>query len=167
MKVSSTRPAYRWHGQHASDSNDNVEGIRKAIEAAKAFIDKPSMIKLTTTIGWSSTNKANTAVVHGAALGSDETALTRKDPTGTTATLKCPPRHTTSGAWRLSAGCGASCPRAGMPSTPALALKIKALNIKAFNIQSYLIVARHPTYPLHDVTLVIPPRWPAATGGQG
>jgi transketolase len=64
--------------QHVADGNHDVEGIRKAIEAAKAVTDKPSMIKITTTIGFGSPNKANTAGVHGAALGAEEAALTRK-----------------------------------------------------------------------------------------
>jgi len=70
--------AYGWHVQHVADGNHDVEGIRKAIEAAKAVTDKPSMIKVTTTIGYGSPNKANTAGVHGAALGAEEAALTRK-----------------------------------------------------------------------------------------
>ncbi|MCX5955181.1 MAG: transketolase [Cyanobacteria bacterium] len=70
--------AYGWHVQHVADGNHDVEGIRKAIEAAKAVTDKPSMIKITTTIGYGSPNKANTAGVHGAALGAEEAALTRK-----------------------------------------------------------------------------------------
>jgi transketolase len=64
--------------QHVADGNHDVEGIRKAIEAAKAVTDKPSMIKITTTIGYGSPNKANTAGVHGAALGAEEATLTRK-----------------------------------------------------------------------------------------
>ena len=70
--------AYGWHVQHVADGNHDVEGIRKAIEAAKAVTDKPSLIKITTTIGYGSPNKANTAGVHGAALGVEEAALTRK-----------------------------------------------------------------------------------------
>ena len=70
--------AYGWHVQHVADGNHDVEGIRKAIEAAKAVTDKPSMIKITTTIGYGSPNKANTAGVHGAAIGAEEAALTRK-----------------------------------------------------------------------------------------
>jgi transketolase len=50
----------------------------RALEAAKAVTDKPSLIKVTTTIGYGSPNKANTAGVHGAALGADEAELTRK-----------------------------------------------------------------------------------------
>ena len=37
------------------------------------------MIKVTTTIGYGSPNKQDTAGVHGAALGADEVALTRKN----------------------------------------------------------------------------------------
>jgi transketolase len=70
--------AYGWHVQHVADGNHDVEAIREAIEAAKAVTDKPSLIKVTTTIGFGSPNKANTAGVHGAALGADEAELTRK-----------------------------------------------------------------------------------------
>ena len=70
--------AYGWHVQHVADGNHDVAGIQRAIEAAKAVTDKPSMIKITTTIGYGSPNKANTAGVHGAALGAEEAALTRK-----------------------------------------------------------------------------------------
>ena len=71
--------AYGWHTIHVQDGNTDVEAIAKAIEAAKAVTDKPSMIKVTTTIGYGSPNKANTAGVHGAALGADEAELTRKN----------------------------------------------------------------------------------------
>ena len=70
--------AYGWHVQHVADGNTDVEGIARAIEAAKAVTDKPSLIKVTTTIGYGSPNKSNTAGVHGAALGAEEAALTRK-----------------------------------------------------------------------------------------
>jgi transketolase len=71
--------AYGWHTIHVEDGNTDIEAIAKAIEAAKAVTDKPSMIKVTTTIGYGSPNKANTAGVHGAALGADEAELTRKN----------------------------------------------------------------------------------------
>jgi len=70
--------AYGWHVQHVPDGNTNVEAISRAIEAAKAVTDKPSLIKVTTTIGYGSPNKADTAGVHGAALGAEEAALTRQ-----------------------------------------------------------------------------------------
>ncbi|GAB4191625.1 MAG: transketolase [Coleofasciculaceae cyanobacterium] len=77
--VSKRFEAYGWHVQHVPDGNDNLEAIAKAIEEAKAVTDKPSMIKVTTTIGFGSPNKANTADVHGAALGKDEVKLTREN----------------------------------------------------------------------------------------
>jgi len=70
--------AYGWHVQHVADGNTDVEGIARAIEAAKAVTDSPSLIKVTTTIGYGSPNKSNTAGVHGAALGAEEAALTRQ-----------------------------------------------------------------------------------------
>lgn len=76
--VSKRFEAYGWHVLHVENGNTDLEAIAKAIEAAKAVSDKPSMIKVTTTIGYGSPNKANTAGVHGAALGGDEVALTRK-----------------------------------------------------------------------------------------
>lgn len=71
--------AYGWHVQHVEDGNTDLEAIAKAIEAAKAVTDKPSLIKVTTTIGYGSPNKQNTAGVHGAALGTDEIKLTREN----------------------------------------------------------------------------------------
>lgn len=44
---------------------------------AKAVTDKPSLIKVSTLIGYGSPNKADTHDVHGAPLGPDETAATR------------------------------------------------------------------------------------------
>jgi transketolase len=75
--VSKRFEAYGWHVQHVADGNTDLDGIAKAIEAAKAVTDKPSLIKVTTTIGYGSPNKANTAGVHGAALGGDEIKATR------------------------------------------------------------------------------------------
>lgn len=77
--VSKRFEAYGWHVLHVEDGNTDLEGIAKAIEEAKSVTDKPSMIKVTTTIGYGSPNKQNTAGVHGAALGGDEVALTRQN----------------------------------------------------------------------------------------
>ena len=75
--VSKRFEAYGWHVLHVENGNTDLEAIAKAIEEAKAVTDKPTMIKVTTTIGYGSPNKANTAGVHGAALGLDEVKLTR------------------------------------------------------------------------------------------
>ncbi|PSR15554.1 transketolase [filamentous cyanobacterium CCP3] len=77
--VSKRFEAYGWHVQHVENGNTDLDAIAKAIEAAKAVTDRPSMIKVTTTIGYGSPNKQNTAGVHGAALGGDEIKLTREN----------------------------------------------------------------------------------------
>ncbi|AKG23328.1 transketolase [Calothrix sp. 336/3] len=77
--VSKRFEAYGWHVLHVPEGNTDLAAIAKAIEAAKAVTDKPTMIKVTTTIGYGSPNKQNTAGVHGAALGADEIALTRQN----------------------------------------------------------------------------------------
>ncbi|NEQ14805.1 MAG: transketolase, partial [Moorea sp. SIO3E2] len=70
--------AYGWHVQHVESGNTDLEAINDAIAAAKAVTDKPSLIKVTTTIGYGSPNKANSHAVHGAALGGDEVEATRQ-----------------------------------------------------------------------------------------
>ncbi|NCR06991.1 MAG: transketolase [Microcystis aeruginosa LG13-11] len=76
--VSKRFEAYGWHVQHVENGNTDLDAIANAIASAKAVTDKPSMIKITTTIGYGSPNKSNTADVHGAALGASEIELTRK-----------------------------------------------------------------------------------------
>ncbi|HEY9697212.1 MAG TPA: transketolase [Trichocoleus sp.] len=76
--VSKRFEAYGWHVLHVENGNTDLEGIAKAIEEAKKVTDKPSMIKVTTTIGYGSPNKENTAGVHGSPLGGDEIKLTRE-----------------------------------------------------------------------------------------
>lgn len=77
--VSKRFEAYGWHVLHVEDGNTDLDAIAKAIEEAKKVTDKPSMIKVTTTIGYGAPNKQNTAGIHGAALGADEIELTRKN----------------------------------------------------------------------------------------
>ncbi len=70
--------AYGWHVQHVKDGNSDINSIAQAISEAKSVTDKPSIIKISTTIGYGSPNKSDTAGVHGAPLGEEEAALTRK-----------------------------------------------------------------------------------------
>lgn len=70
--------AYGWHVQAVEDGNTDLDAIQKAIEAAKAVTDKPSMIKVRTTIGYGSPKKANSRHAHGEALGEDEVKATRE-----------------------------------------------------------------------------------------
>jgi transketolase len=77
--VSKRFEAYGWHVLHVEDGNTDLDAIARAIDTAKSVTDKPSLIKVTTTIGYGSPNKADTAGVHGAALGTDEVKLTREN----------------------------------------------------------------------------------------
>ncbi|MBE9142061.1 transketolase [Planktothrix mougeotii] len=77
--VSKRFEAYGWHVQHVENGNTDLDAIADAIAKAKEVTDKPSFIKVTTIIGYGSPNKQNTAGVHGAALGGDEVAATRKN----------------------------------------------------------------------------------------
>jgi len=77
--VSKRFEAYGWHVLHVKDGNNDLEAIAKAIKEAKSVTDKPTMIKVTTTIGYGAPNKQNTAGIHGAALGADEIKLTREN----------------------------------------------------------------------------------------
>jgi transketolase len=43
--------SYGWHVQEVADGNNDLEGIKRAIEEAKKVTDKPSIIKVRTTIG--------------------------------------------------------------------------------------------------------------------
>ena len=69
--------AYHWHVQIVQDGND-LEGISKAIEAAQAVKDKPSLIAVRTVIGYGSP-KAGTSKAHGEALGADAVKQTKKN----------------------------------------------------------------------------------------
>lgn len=68
--------AYGWQVLRAD--GHKPEEIKAAIEMARENDDRPSLIICKTQIGFGSPNKANTADSHGAPLGDDEIALTRK-----------------------------------------------------------------------------------------
>ncbi|KAK6260828.1 Transketolase [Theobroma cacao] len=68
-----------WHVIWVKNGNTGYDDIRAAIKEAKAVKDKPTLIKLTTTIGYGSPNKANSYSVHGSALGAKEVDATRKN----------------------------------------------------------------------------------------
>lgn len=70
--------AYGWHVIAGVDGHD-AAALDKAIVEAKGVTDKPTMICCKTTIGYGSPNKAGTHGCHGAPLGEDEVALTRKE----------------------------------------------------------------------------------------
>ncbi|HUW37950.1 MAG TPA: transketolase, partial [Rhodocyclaceae bacterium] len=68
--------AYGWHVVPAVDGHD-VDAVERAIVAAKAVADRPSLICCKTIIGMGAPNKAGSHDVHGAALGEKEVAATR------------------------------------------------------------------------------------------
>ncbi|WP_241609168.1 transketolase [Rosenbergiella australiborealis] len=68
--------SYGWHVIRGVDGHNN-ESIRRAVEEARAS-DRPTLIMCKTVIGFGSPNKAGTHDSHGAPLGDDEIALTRK-----------------------------------------------------------------------------------------
>jgi transketolase len=70
--------AYGWHVQHVADGND-LAALDDAIRAARDETARPSLIVVTTTIGYGSPHKAGTAGVHGSPLGREETLLTKRN----------------------------------------------------------------------------------------
>ena len=68
--------AYGWHVIPAVEGND-VDAVDRAIQAAKAVTDRPSLICCKTIIGKGSPKRAGTAKAHGEALGAEEVAATR------------------------------------------------------------------------------------------
>ncbi|MBF6414445.1 transketolase [Nocardia cyriacigeorgica] len=75
--VAARYAAYGWHVQTVEGGED-VVAIEAALEAAKAETGKPSIIVLRTVIGYPAPTKMNTGASHGAALGGDEVAATKK-----------------------------------------------------------------------------------------
>lgn len=69
--------AYNWHV--VSVDGHDADAISAAITEAKSVTDKPSLICCKTIIGYGSPNKSGTHGCHGAALGEEEVALTRKE----------------------------------------------------------------------------------------
>ncbi len=69
--------SYGWQVIPAIDGHD-ADAIFAAIEAAKANPDQPTLICCKTIIGFGSPNKEGKEDCHGAPLGDDEIALTRK-----------------------------------------------------------------------------------------
>ncbi|MBY8887427.1 transketolase [Streptomyces sp. PTM05] len=73
--------AYGWHVQRidqAPDGDFDVEALHKALLAAKAETSRPSLIAARTIIAWPAPHAQNTGAAHGAALGEDEVAATKK-----------------------------------------------------------------------------------------
>ncbi|KAI1270079.1 transketolase [Xylariaceae sp. FL1019] len=63
--------AYGWHVITVTDGDKDLEAMEKAIAEAQSVKDKPTLIKLKTTIGFGSLQEG-THAVHGAALKADD-----------------------------------------------------------------------------------------------
>ncbi|CCK68589.1 transketolase TKL2 KNAG_0B01420 [Huiozyma naganishii CBS 8797] len=69
--------AYGWEVMTVEKGDADLESINRALESAKKNKDKPTIIKVTTTIGFGSLNQG-TAGVHGAALKPDDVKQLKK-----------------------------------------------------------------------------------------
>ncbi|MBU8577446.1 transketolase [Brevibacterium luteolum] len=80
--VSARYEAYGWHVQHVDflgdgDYTEDIDTLHAVVEAAKAD-PRPSFIRLSTIIAWPSPTAQGTGASHGAALGGEEIAATKK-----------------------------------------------------------------------------------------
>ena len=75
--VAARYEAYGWHVIRDIDGHD-TDAINTAINTAKAETGKPSLIICRTKIGYGSPNLEGTEKTHGAPLGKEEIALTKK-----------------------------------------------------------------------------------------
>ena len=69
--------AYGWHTQTVENGND-LETIDRALRAAQAEKERPSLILVRTHIGYGSPNKQDTFEAHGSPLGEKEVKLTKE-----------------------------------------------------------------------------------------
>jgi transketolase len=69
--------AYGWHVQAVEDAND-LDALRTALEAAREDEQRPSLIRVRSTIGWPAPTKGGTAKAHGAPLGPEEARATKE-----------------------------------------------------------------------------------------
>jgi len=70
--------AYGWQYLRVEDGN-NLEEIAKALEEAKADLNRPTLIEVRTIIGYGSPNKSGKSDVHGSPLGAEELKLTKEN----------------------------------------------------------------------------------------
>jgi transketolase len=70
--------AYGWQVLHVEEGNTDLEAIDAALRQATAQTERPTLIRVRTTIGYGSPHKAGTSKAHGSPLGVEEVALTKK-----------------------------------------------------------------------------------------
>jgi transketolase len=81
--VAARYEAYGWHVQRidwvtAEGYHENVEALASAFENARNNTVQPSFISLRTIIAWPAPDAQNTGEAHGAALGAEEVAKTKR-----------------------------------------------------------------------------------------
>ena len=75
--------AYGWHTQHVAwrtpeDYHEDIGALYRALITARDHTEAPSIIALSTIIGWPAPHKQNTGEAHGSALGEPEVAATKE-----------------------------------------------------------------------------------------
>ncbi|MGH9367024.1 MAG: transketolase [Thermoanaerobaculia bacterium] len=70
--------AYGWQVLHVEEGDRDLEAIDAAIRTATSQTERPTLIRVRTTIGYGSPHKAGTSKAHGSPLGAEEVALTKK-----------------------------------------------------------------------------------------
>jgi transketolase len=75
--------AYGWHVQRvdwtvSGEYHEDIHALHAAMAAARDERARPSIIALRTIIGWPAPTKQNTGKIHGAAMGADEVAATKR-----------------------------------------------------------------------------------------
>ena len=68
---------YGWNVLHVADAND-VEALAQAFDGFLATTDRPTLIVVTSVIGFGAPHKAGTKEAHGEPLGPDEVKLAKK-----------------------------------------------------------------------------------------
>ena len=81
--VAARYEAYGWHVQRLSwrtpnGYHEDVQSLYQALLTAREQAEAPSLIALSTIIGWPAPHKQNTGAAHGSALGADEVAATKE-----------------------------------------------------------------------------------------
>jgi transketolase len=81
--VAARYEAYGWHVQRLSwrtpnGYHEDVQALYQALLTAREQVEAPSLIALSTIIGWPAPHKQNTGAAHGSALGADEVAATKE-----------------------------------------------------------------------------------------
>ena len=69
---------YGWHVDSVEDGND-IEGIEAAIRLATGQLERPSLIRVRTHIGYGSPNRQDSEKAHGEPLGEEEVRLTKEN----------------------------------------------------------------------------------------